>query len=239
MSPLFRAMRTLELLGVKKWLCCTPHWHLLYGFFPRICNKNQWSVWEPTALWLPLSTLNYMSSSHAPCFTAQRLIFSLLFAYFCLIFYMSTYNNVSPAGHSLRLVIMSHKSYSTTCVRANSLQRGDSESDLMQHVIVSSSVVQLSDLRCPSPAPLVLPLSAPMKTRALKGASGSFPSRILTSKCRNPFDTSTLVVPHPSSTWVIPLAGCSLLSGSPFPCCAFQNLTPNRSPAAFWSQLLR
>lgn len=79
----------------------------------------------------------------------------------------------------------------TTCVALsgqNSSEIGDFKSELMQHATVSSSVVQLNDLRCLLPAPLVLPPSAPMKSIELKGASGSFPSRILVSKCRNPFD---------------------------------------------------
>ena len=36
--------------------------NLLCGFFPRIYDKKQWSIREPTTLWLPFSTQNYMSS---------------------------------------------------------------------------------------------------------------------------------------------------------------------------------
>lgn len=91
----------------------------------------------------------------------------------------------------------------TTCMALsgqNSYEIDDFKSELMQHATVSSSVVQLNDLRCLLPAPLVPPPSAPMKSIELKGASGSFLSRMLVSKCRNSFDTSALVVAHPSST---------------------------------------
>lgn len=111
-------------------------------------------------------------------------------------------------------------------VRANSFQIGDFKPKLMQPVIVSRSVVQLSDLKCPSPAHPVLP-SAPMKTIALKAPPGSF----LRGSCSPSAD---IHLTHPHGLLIIsllsnPVGRVLIALRQSIPCWAFQTLNPNGS----------
>lgn len=130
------------------------------------------------------SSLLYSSQAHFFPIRCPFCLYLLHFQYACLCWSVNSMPLTQTCRHEPQKLL-------TTCVALsgqNSSEIGDFKSELMQHATVSSSVVQLNDLRCLLPAPLVPPPSAPMKSIELKGASESFPSRILVSKCRNPFD---------------------------------------------------
>lgn len=249
LSPLFRAMRTMGPLGMKKWLCSSLHWNLLSGFSPRTCNQNQLSVWEPTALWVPLSILNCTSLPQAPCFTAHRLIVSyslpFLFSFSCLIFYMPVYIKVSTAGYSFRPVIKPQKLLNHMCgfVRAEIFQ------DRSFQVWVDAACIYVKfsgatewfeiSVSCPSGPSTISSNEEQRVERGFKVLSFRDPHLQMQKSIWHVL----LVVAHPYATWIIPLAGLSLLSGSSFLSWAFQNLTPNRSPYKFgdvicWSNFL-
>ena len=156
-----------------------------------------------------------------------------LFAYFCLIFHMPLYIKVSDKS-----------SWATEARRPHVWLFQDKALlrlfsiwvDVAWDCVKFSSATQWSEMSISCP---VLPSpSTLMKTIELKGIWGSFSSRIMISSAEMHWIASSLVVTPPSSPWMIPWAGCSSISDSPFPCQAFKNLTPNRSPCSFYEVIL-
>lgn len=94
--------------------CAVLHTDILLGDFSTI--KAMVCVRTQSPVMTPLHSELY-AFLPAPCFTDHRLIppYSLPFSLISASF-LFTYIKMSTAGHSLRLVIMSHKSYSTTWV---------------------------------------------------------------------------------------------------------------------------
>lgn len=155
---------------------------------------------KPTALWLPFSILNCMSSPQASCLIAHTDSFFLLFtlfAHFCLIFHMPPYSKLSTAGHPLRLVITSHKSYwpYVWICQDKALFRWHSVwADAVWDCIQFSGITWWSGMSvfCPS-SPFT---SGSNEEHRIVRVWESFRSRILICKCRSVFD-------------IVPIGGCS------------------------------
>lgn len=138
------------------------------------------------------------------------------FAYFCLIFCMPPYIKVSDESSWATEATRPHM---WVCQDKALLRLFSIGLDVAWDCVKFSSAPQWSEMSIS--CPLLPSPSALMKTIELKGFWGSFLSRILISSVEMHVIASPLVVTPPSSPRMMPWAGYSSISGSPFPCQAF------------------